>query len=396
MFAASFLLLLASFLTIPVVAVEASVVEWQKTYGGIGVDYTWSMIQTSDGGYAMAGESQVGDTAIFYARLVKTDADGNAVWNKTYEGTFRSVVQTVDGGYAMAGIFLNDFLLVKVDANGNGQWRRTFDPVKSPENGYTSSTRDYAWGLVQTADGGYALVGYTDAYDPSSDVWLVKTDANGIALWNKTFSGPDTDWAYEVVQTGDGGYAIGGGTRVIDRGMDFWLIRTDLNGNELWNKTYGTEETDSVQSIIQTSEGGFAFAGGDWLYKTDGFGDEQWNKTYASGWNSLVQTTDGGYALAGEYGGNFSFMKTDAMGEYEWNYTLGGSGYDAAHSVVQTVDGGYALSGPTQSYGAGKNDFWLVKIAPGVIPEFQSGLIIVVLIIASTLIIVLIKKKDPA
>lgn len=407
-----FSLSLVTMPTVPSFAAEGSNVDWQKTYGRPADDMTWSMIKTMDGGYVMAGETQTDVASIFNAWLVKTDTYGNALWNKTYEGTFRSVIQTSDGGYAIAGIqgyrtsSDNDFLLLKTDAYGNGQWRRTFDPIKSPENQSMSSTHDYAWGIFQTADGGYALVGSTNAYDPYDDVWLVKTDANGIYMWNKTYGGPDVDYAYDVVQTADGGYAIGGGTEIPGKQMEFWLIKTDANGNALWNKTYGRADTDWLYSMIQTSDGGFALTGGyaydassykGWLIKTDAFGNEQWNKTYASTFRSVVQTVDGGYAMAGVIDqGNgvydFWFVRTDANGNEEWNQTFGGAGMDQAFSVVQATDGGYALAGYTESYGAGGRDLWLIKIKTPVIPEFQSSLIPIALVITVTLTIVLRKE----
>lgn len=374
--------LFASLFTASVATAEAPLVEWQKTYGGAGVDMTWSMIKTIDGGYALAGESQVGTSAVYYAWLVKTDAYGNALWNRTFEGTFRSVVQTADGGYALAGIFDNDFLLVKTDSNGTGLWRRTYDPVKSAENRYTSVARDYAWAVLQTSDGDYALVGTTNSNEgEDDDVWFVKTDSDGHAVWNKTYSGPNVDYAYDIVQTGDGGYAIGGGTEVAGKQMEFWLIKTDADGDALWNRTYGRADSDWLHSMLQTSDGGFALAGGGWLVKTDASGNEQWNKTYGGIFRSLCQTVDGGYALAGSIsdqgaqGSDFWFVNADAYGNEEWNMTYGGLGGDGAFSVVQATDGGYVLSGYTESYGAGSRDFWLIKTTANVIPEFPSNLL---------------------
>ena len=387
-----FTLLLAAILVVPGVSAQAPGVEWQKTYGGVGFDMAWSLIQTSDGGYAFAGESQVGASGINYAWLVKTDAYGNALWNKTYDGTFRSVIQTVDGGYAIAGMLNNDFLLVKTDGSGNGQWRRTYDPFKPSENQDKSGSQDYAWGLIQTANGGYAIVGLSNHYPgtgSSDDIWLVKTDANGNALWNKTYGdgGELVDYAYDVVQTVDGGYAIGGGTEIPGKQIDFWLIRTDAGGKALWNKTYGGADTDWLNSVIQTTDGGYALAGGGyvssmsayrgWLVKTDAYGNEQWNKTYGGTFRSLVQTVDGGYALAGTAesfgsgGYDFYLVKIDARGNEQWNETFGGAAEEQAFSVVQAVDGNYALMGPTvESYQAINGDVWLIKTNAAVdIPE---------------------------
>ena len=376
-----FSLLLAAILVVPGVSAQAPGAEWQKTYGGVGFDMAWSMIQTADGGYAFAGEAQVNASGINYAWLVKTDSFGNALWNKTYDGTFRSVIQTVDGGFAIAGMFANDFLLVKTDASGNGQWRRNYDRFKSSEDRNMSGPQYYAWGLVQTVDGGYALTGTSNGYPESSssdDVWFVKTDTNGNALWNKTFGdgGERVDYARDVVQTADGGYAIGGGTSSFGAGgQDAWIVKTDAYGNEQWNKTYGGATTDELGSLIQTNDGGFALAASYGLVKTDSYGNEQWNKTYGGGFRSLVRTVDGGYALAGAIDSSgagvydFWFVKTDADGNEQWNRTFGGAGQEQALSVVQALDGDYALLGWTESYGAGNWDVWLIKTTAAVIPE---------------------------
>jgi hypothetical protein len=149
-------------------------------------------------------------------------------WNQTYGGAgdecARSVVQTAEGGYALAGHTNSygagsyDFWLVKTDANGNVEWNRT----------YEGAGDELAWPLVQTADGGYALAGRTiKSYDPyDSDFWLVKTDSEGNMQWNKTYGGAGEDDAYSLIQTHDGGYALAGSTTVFDpEHGDAWLIK---------------------------------------------------------------------------------------------------------------------------------------------------------------------------
>ncbi len=244
---------------------------------------------------------------------------------------------------------------------------------------------DGAYSVIQTSDGGYALAGWTNSYGAGGgDFWLVKTDSSGNEEWNKTFGGENYDWAYSVIQTSNGGYAIAGFTASYGAGGDdFWLVKTDSSGNEEWNKTYGGSSLDRAYSVIQTSDGGYALAGSTysygvgardlWLVKTDSSGNEEWNKTYGGGGgdlaNSVIQTSDEGYVLAGSttsYGGwgDLWLVKTDSSGNEEWNKNFGGSGYlesDSAHSVIQTSDGGYAIAGVTASYGAGGGDFWLMK-----------------------------------
>jgi hypothetical protein len=376
----------------------AGTLQWNKTYGGAGGDFAFSVVQTGDGGYALAGYTESYGAGSFDFWLVKTCVEMNLEhqrylggsnliygWSRTYGGAGYdvtwSVVQTGDGGYALAGwtdsygVGGRDFWLVKTDAVGNMQWNNTYGLHANDE---------YACSVVQTGDGGYALVGYTFSYGAGySDFWLVKTDASGTAQWVKTYGGTGYDYGLSVVQTMDGGYALAGRTNSYGAGdYDFWLVKTDSAGTALWNKTYGGTSHDGTWSMIQTVDGGYALAGqtfsfgaGDsdfWLVKTDSAGTMQWDKTYGgAGWEggaqSMIQTVDGGYALAGEttsYGdvhGDFWLVKTDSAGNCQWNKTYAGANEDDAHSVVQASDGGYAIAGDAYSYVTTSADIWLVK-----------------------------------
>jgi len=207
--------------------------------------------------------------------------------------------------------------------------------------------------------------------------------------WNKTYGGTGLENARCMIQTSDGGYALAGDTASFGAGRkDFWLVKTDASGNMEWNQTYGGVRAEIAFSVVETSDGGYALAGRTksfgasgsdfWLVKVDSSGNHEWNKTYGGGGNdpahSLVETNvveagDGGYALAGftvsfgEGGQDGWLIETDADGNMEWNQTYGGSGNDVLNSVVKTDDGGYALAGFTESFGAGNQDFWLIKIA---------------------------------
>jgi hypothetical protein len=368
---------------------------WTKIYGGTSDDYCRSVVRTVDGGYALAGTTNSYGAGNGDAWLVKTNSAGNALWNKTYGTAYqdyaRSVVQTSDDGYALAGYTHSygasgyDAWLVKTNSAGNALWNKTYGGIGS----------DYAYSVVQTGDGGYALTGYKSYGAGSYDFWLVKTDASGNALWNKTYGGADSDIAYAVLLTGDGGYALAGFARSFGAGGDdFWLVKTDSAGTMMWNKTYGGINSDYAYSVVQTDDGGYALAGttnsfgagsGDsWLVKTDASGTLQWNRTYGgTGYDyglSLVQTVDGGYALAGytdSYGaGGYDawLVKTNSAGNALWNGTYGGTVHDVAFSLVQTGDGGYALAGYTDSYGAAGYDAWLVRVKPEMNLEHQRYL----------------------
>jgi hypothetical protein len=366
---------------------------WNKTYGGTGLDEAQALVQTSDGGYALAGYTDSFGAGNNDAWLVKTDSTGNMQWNKTYGGTgfdyVNALVQTSDGGYALAGETWSfgagfyDSWLIKTDAESGLAWTDSSANMPRWSRTYGGTDNDEPRSIIQTSDGGYALAGFTFPGASNADFWLVKTDASGNALWNKTYGGTGDDTAYSVVQTGDGGYALAGYTYSFGAGgNDFWLVKTDASGNQQWNKTYGGTSYDYAYSIVKTRpDGGFALAGATyssgagsedfWLVKTDASGNVLWNKTYGGTGDdratSIVQTRDGGYVLAGSttsFGagsGDFWLVKTDASGNQQWNKTYGGTSNDAAYSIVKTGDGGYALAGSTYSYGAGGYDFWLVK-----------------------------------
>jgi len=344
------LFVLVSFLFVG--SVGASSGMWSQTYGGIEVETAYSLVETSDGGFALAGGSL----------LVKTDSHGNMEWNKRIGGSIRSLIETSDGGYALTGASL----LVKTDAYGNMEWKQTY--------GGTS--------LVETSDGGYA-------YSTGGSCQLVKTDANGNIQWNRTYKESAGFYSlHELVETSDGGYALAGCGGFIMTG--FWLVKTDEYGNMEWDRGYGEYGTSTANSLVETSDGGYALAGDTnpfgpggfdfFLVKTDTYGNMEWSRTYGeTGWDtahSLVVTSDGGYALAGTMNAyttdnsDFLLVKTDANGNLEWNRTYGGTSEELAYSLVQTSDGGYAIAGETSSFGAGDSDFWLVKTDEyGIIPD---------------------------
>jgi hypothetical protein len=354
-----------------------------KTYGGTDLDWVYSVQQTSDGGYIVAGWTWsfgAGASDIF---LIKTDASGNIQWAKTYGVTdddlAYSVQQTSDGGYIVAGSTWSfgtddwDIFLIKTDANGNIQWAKT----------YGGTDYDWAYSVQQTSDGGYIVAGFTDSFGAGwEDIFLIKTDANGNVMWAKTYGITDDDLAYSVQQTSDGGYIVAGSTYSFGAGgLDIFLIKTDANGNIIWAKTYGGISGYGAFSVQQTSDGGYIVAGftdsfgAGWedifLIKTDANGNVMWAKTYGGidlDWAySVQQTSDGGYILAGftySFGAGYSdafLIKTDANGNVMWAKTYGGTGNEEAFSVQQTSDGGYILAGRTVSFGAGWEDIFLIK-----------------------------------
>lgn len=380
----------------PARSLEPPPTEWTRTYGGTNDDSAEWVIQTVDGGYAIAGHTYSYSSGVVDAWLIKTDSAGQLQWNKAYGGTggdyIKSVVQTNDGGYVLAGITSSlgvgqdDFWLVKTDSGGETLWSKAFG----------GAGLDWAYVVIQTSDGGYMLAGVTNSSGAGScDAWLVKTDSAGTMQWNRTYGGTDYEEARSVVQIGDGGYVFAGSTSSYGAGdYDFWLVKTDSNGNMQWNKTYGGISTENPSSVVQTKDGGYALAGqmvtrgsgispndDFWLVKTDSNGNIQWNRAYGGtgndGANSLIQTGDGGFALAGytySYGAgqpssegtgepNFWLVKTNSSGYMQWSKAYGGDYGETASCVIQTIDQGYAIAGDTRSQRYGPSDSWLVKVA---------------------------------
>lgn len=366
---------------------------WSRAYGGYSHDVCCSMQQTSDGGYILAGSTESFGAGIYDILMVKTDADGDSLWSRTYGGDdwdrCWSVQQTFDGGYVLAGDTYSygsgcfDFWLVKTDSSGNKLWGRIFG----------GRANDHCTAARQTSDSGYVLVGYTYSFGAgSADYWLIRTNSRGDSLWGRTFGGDRSDRCESVIETLDGGFLLAGYTYSFNVSVsDIWLVKADNNGDSLWSRTYGGSDFDNCCSIQRTSDGGYVLAGetksfGDgnqdiWLIKTDSNGDSLWSRIYGSSdWDNcrwVQQTVDGGFVLAGDFyssdasSPDFRLVKTDAGGDSLWSCTFGGSESEACYSVQQTTDGGYVLAGYTESFGAGGCDFWLVKTGPDGTPVWD-------------------------
>ena len=216
---------------------------------------------------------------------------------------------------------------------------------------------------MQTSDGGFALAGPTHAdthiITGEMDIWLLKTDSLGNQQWAKTVG---TGHAHSIVQTVDGGYALA----AYSTSANFELIKTSSTGTVEWSKTFGNQDEATASSVVQTSDGGFAVGGAMWLrsnggglnvavVKTDASGNEQWTNYYGLGIvRDLLQTSDGGFALA-----NNPFFKVDSSGNKQWELSLGNQ--TSVYSVIQTQNGGYAVAGATNANGA--PEAWMAVIS---------------------------------
>ena len=296
--------------------------QWNKTFSKPGYEVRiLAGQQTSDGGYMLAGgipnTEVINGSGNGDAIMIKTDGAGNVQWERIYGGSGHqyafSAQQTSDGGYVLAGVLTppgvnnDDFYLIKTDSSGNMVWSKTFG---------ATTANEFARSVRQTSDGGYILAGEKFPFSATwTDAWVVKTDASGNMVWSKTFGKPDFgDGLYSVRTTNDGGYIMAG---CKDRDPyrsfvtgDFWLLKTDNNGNVQWEGSYGDTgvpgTVESGKSVQQTVDGGFIVVGRSgtydiWLIKTDSTGRMTWNKTFTTtspDESDVIQTSDKGFAIA--------------------------------------------------------------------------------------------------
>jgi hypothetical protein len=375
---------------------DESPIEFFEKFGELNDRVTHDMIidikQTSDGGYIATGVTQTYAANFYDVWLVKLNSSGDQDWYNTFDQVVGndfgfSVQQTSDGGYIVAGCYAQtgsalSVYLIKTDSNGDLDWEKKFG---------TASGHDIAYCVTQTSDGGYAVIALTQSYGAgSNDAWLIKTDSDGEEEWSQTYGGVSSDNGFCVKEIDDG-FIITGETETYGNGDDdLWLIKTDSNGDELWNVTHGGEEKDSGHCIVKTSSGynilGSISSEGDpddfWLIETDSSGSKISDKTWTgadsgvSGFNtfskfrggiSMKNTNDDGLILTGitdaDGGGTRGayLIKLDSSGNEDWKQLFGGTAVDEIYSVDKTSDGGYILGGCSFSYGTTANDGWFIK-----------------------------------
>ncbi|UCG44141.1 MAG: hypothetical protein JSU73_05905 [candidate division WOR-3 bacterium] len=367
-------------LAIYCLAAVASAHVFQRTYGGEIQDYGYFAGQPREGGYIMVGKTESYGAGDFDVWLVRTDESGDTLWTRTYGGPDYDVgwwlAQTPDDGYIIAANTKSfgsgdwDAWLIRTDKYGDSVWTRTLG----------GAFYENIFSVLVTSDSGYFIAGYADSSGAGdTDLWLVRTNENGDTMWTRTYGGPNTDVGHSVQPTADGGYIIAGSTQPFGASeTDVWLLKTDSLGDTAWTRTYGDSSSDHAYRALPTPDDGFvvvgftaSFGAGGWdvwLLKTDSVGDTAWTRTFGSSGRDLGYsvdvTADSGYIIVGFTGSpapDCWLIKTDGDGDMLWFRTFGGLSSDAGRTVEQTADGGYIIGGYTSSYGAGWDDFWLIK-----------------------------------
>lgn len=343
-------------------AQETSYLQWQKSFGGSALDKIRSVKPTFDGGYIIAGHSfsNDGDLKNNHGQndywIIKLNADGNIEWSKTFGGSNYdyaiSVVQTSDSGYAVAGYTLSndgdvtgnhgnyDYWVIKLNKNGVLTWQKTFG----------GTGNDYANSIEQTSDGGYIVAGSTGSNDGDVtgnhgdyDFWVIKLNVSGNLVWQKTFGDINFDQAYSVQQTNDAGYIVAGYTQVTASARDYYIVKLDAAGNFKWQKRYGGAGDDIALSIQQTTNNGYIVGG------------------YSNSTDGKVTGNHGKY--------DYWILKLNSNGTINWEKSLGGSGDDFAYTAEETKDSNYLITGISSSndgnatFNRGGFDYWVLKLS---------------------------------
>lgn len=289
---------------------------WTRTYGGSGNEYGRAITQAANLDYAICGVTNSYGAGMNDMLLIRTDTSGNTLWTKTYGGSSNdwgyAIQATNDNGFILAGRTMSygagniDIYLVKTDSNGDTLWTKTYGGVNS----------DRANAVIQTSDDGYLIGGYTISWGAGDyDLFLIKTNSAGVVLWSKTYGGSATDQCTSIIQTADGGYAVAGYTNSFGSN-EAWLLKIDFTGTEEWSKYYGASYGDYAYDVRQTSDGGYVLGTKFGLgistfdmciIKTDDTGQSGCNETSQSITEGSVIVT---VKTGGEVGSGITEMNT--------------------------------------------------------------------------------------
>lgn len=346
---------------------------------------------------------------------------------KTFGGTKNegadSVTKTNDGGFAVLGFVQSmdgdvsgktnesfDYWVLKFDVNNTLQWNKAFG----------GSTDDRGKQIIQTSDGGYAIIGYSQSADGDvtenagiQDYWIAKLDATGNLSWQKSFGFLGADIGYSILQSNDDGYLITGTLDVTasggqgnsrsarrHAGGDYWAIKLDANGDKQWSRYYGGTFTDTPYDAIQTDDDGFIIVGSSdsqdvdisnsngsydfWVIKISSSGDLIWGKSYGGSEideaHAISKSNDGNYIVVGDTrssdldvlenngAADLWVIKISSTGDLIWERTYGGSSFDVGRDITNTQDNGFLITGSSRSSDGdlttnnGQNDAWVLKI----------------------------------
>ena len=363
-------------------------IEWQTKFDKHKNAKGNDIIQTTDGGFIICGEtSKYGGKLL----IIKTDSNGVEQWSKKYIGCAYSIKQTHDKGYIVSGNAENNALVLKIDHSGNIQWEKTFGEKQGA----------CAYSIQQSADMGYIFCG-KKRYKNSlrSDLWVVKLDEIGNQVWDKTYGSNYDDHGNCIIQTIDGGYAICG-VKKYDLGFlhvigQLWILKLNNAGTIQWERTYNENEFIEGTSITQTINGGYAICGnqgpGNIIVLTTNYkGNKMWDRYFTGTWiskytgkertndhaKSIIQSDCGDLLVCGDQGrkeppqgGKYWLISLNQNAEMEWEKIFSDNYYGQyATKIIQTDDGGLVCYGNAEIDGRATNNITLLKLEN---PDFTA------------------------
>ncbi len=276
---------------------------WARVLGGLSWDSGYDGIETSDGGFLAVGSTQSFGTFVYDFYVVRFNAQGDTLWTRVIDGAgdnrndeAHAVVQTPDGGFAIAGYsyvhggFHQNAYVVKLDVSGNMMWTSTVGGGQG----------EIAEDIILTKDNGLVVVGGSGSYSvANSDMYVYKLDENGNLLWTRTIGGSRSDYAYAVAETNDGHLVVAGATNSYGEGAagtweatDAYIVMLDADGDTVWTRTVGGDNYEEIRDVIISSDGYIMAAGFSRTYglgfmdayviKMNLQGDLIWAKTFGN------------------------------------------------------------------------------------------------------------------
>lgn len=362
-------------------------IAFERYYDFGATEEGYSVQQTFDGGYIVAGERRTG-VGFSNVLLQRLDSLGNMEWMQLHGGAFQSkaysVKQTTDSGFVLTGSVsdanYDQFVyLLKTDSNGDTIWNK----ILSDPSYFLGYGRD----VIQTDDGGFLIVadGLFYSTDTSTIIYAIKTDSNGDTIWTRKYELYEGAYAHEVQQTQDGGYIIAGSVTltIFPVALGVALIKTDSNGDTSWIRLHADPISNNIRAygVVETSDGGYFVSGTKaiatpytlyvYVEKLDANGDTVWTKTIAGpnsqGFAGGFETSDGGFVVGG-FGTTFSnggsdalILKLDSGGAVQWQNNFGGINSDQINDIQLTSDNGFVMVGLAASFGMYDGSIYIIK-----------------------------------
>ncbi|MGE5480721.1 MAG: choice-of-anchor D domain-containing protein [Chloroflexota bacterium] len=345
-------------------------IEWEKIYGGSEIDDPKEIIQTTNG-YLVVGitGSKDGDIENFHGEYdvwaLYLNRLGEPIWKKTLGGSSYDVAYSVkemdDGSFVIGATILSDesnlpkgygsgdYWIIRLDVNGKIIWSKSFGGTQF----------EHLFSIAKSSDGGIVAVGESSSNNGDvsgnhgkRDAWIIKLDIDGNLIWQKSVGGSEDDYAWSITQTNDNCAIIVGETYSNDYDIqnnqgksDCWIAKINYDGNLMWSKTFGGTENDILSSIKETNDLGFIVSG--------------------------YSFSNNGYIKKNHGGNDALVVKIDTKGDIQWIKAFGGSGFDEANSCIETLDNGYVFVGRSNSndgdllnttQNIGLLQFWMVKL----------------------------------